>query len=149
MSRSCDPQYPQTVSEILDDRIRFRRATIQAVLRLKESHPWKGTFAERKAKFHRLHKDLCRIYGKHTRLRFRKIDGGRSDDSSYNEVADVITLRGKLSVITYLHEFSHALGRNERGSCRWSVNLFKRCFPKQFSRCGYDGHLVRSQRRQT
>ena len=56
----------------------------------------------------------------------------------------VITMRGRLSVVTYLHEFAHALGRGERGACRWSLNLFRRVFPEQCARLRADGHTVRS-----
>jgi len=59
------------------------------------------------------------------------------------------------TVITYLHEFAHALlrqgyggqlssvalrakedalGHGERGACRWSINLFRRVFPAQYAR---------------
>jgi hypothetical protein len=46
------------------------------------------------------------------------------------------------SVVTYLHEFAHALGRNERGACRWSLNLFCRVFPREFARCAQRGHCL-------
>jgi hypothetical protein len=53
-------------------------------------------------------------------------------------------LRGKLSVVSYLHEAAHAFfGRSERRACKWSVNLFKRTFPVLFSRCAQDGHTLR------
>ena len=46
---------------IYDDPMRFRRATIQAVLRFKRSRPWSGSDRERKRKFRRLDRVLCRI----------------------------------------------------------------------------------------
>ena len=51
----------------------------------------------------------------------------------------------RLSVVTYLHEFAHAMGRDERGACRWSLNLFRRVFPEQFARLRTDGHTVRNR----
>ena len=36
-----------------------------------------------------------------------------------------------------------ALGHGERGACRWSINLFRRVFPAQFSRLGTSGHTLR------
>jgi hypothetical protein len=54
--------------------------------------------------------------------------------------------RGRLSVVTYLHEFAHALGRDERGACRWSINLFRRVFPEQFARLAASGHTLRRGR---
>ena len=49
---------------------------------------------------------------------------------------------GRLSVVTFLHEFGHALGYGERGACRWSINLFRRCFPRSFARCRQAGHTL-------
>ena len=138
--------YPHTIAEILDDRMRFRRDTIEAVLRFRQSRPWRGSVAEQKAKFRRLHQDLCRIYGKQTTLEFGVLDGECSDRSYYSPVHDAIRLVGRLSVVTYLHEFAHALRKDEQGACRWSVNLFRRCFPRQFARCGTEGHMLRRGR---
>ena len=135
--------YPQTVAEVLDPPVRFRDATVMAVRQFAMSRPWRGTVEERKAKFLRLHRRLCAIYGKTTRLRFGPLDGECSGGSCYSPHDDLIELSGKLSVTTYLHEFAHALGRGERGACRWSINLFRRCFPRSFGRCRSDGHMLR------
>ena len=143
--------YPATVSEIIDDGIRYRRSTIAAAKWFARRKPWRGRIGCRKQKFARLHEKLCETYGKTTRLVFEGTHrNGPSGSSSYTPAADVITLRGRLSVVTYLHEFAHALGRDERGACRWSVNLFKRCFPRSFSRCVTSGHcLMRPDARNT
>jgi hypothetical protein len=138
-----DMSYPQTVKEVLDDSMKFRPKNIEAVLRFKASHPWRGSIEERELKFLRLHQDLCHIYGKRTLLGFGQLDGGTSSDSSYCPADDTVTLRGRLSVVTMLHEWGHVLGKDEHGACRWSINLFKRCFPKQFVKCAHDGHMLR------
>jgi hypothetical protein len=81
-------------------------------------------------------------------LRFERIDGIFSGASSCQRRGDgrpaAITMRGKLSVVTFLHEFAHALGRDERGACRWSINLFRRAFPEQYARLQADGHTLRT-----
>jgi hypothetical protein len=41
-----------------------------------------------------------------------------------------------------LHEFAHARGADERQACRWSINLFKKCFPRSFARCRVIGHTL-------
>ncbi|KKL57327.1 hypothetical protein LCGC14_2236530 [marine sediment metagenome] len=133
--------YPRTVAEVLDDQMRFRRETVQAVLRFKRDLPWNGWERERKRKFRRLHRALRRVYGKQTGLSFGLLDGACSGRSSYDRLQDVIILRGRLSVTTYLHEVAHALGRGERGACRWSVNLFRKCFPRQFALCWAEGNV--------
>jgi hypothetical protein len=136
--------YPATVSEVLDPPVRSRAATVEAVHRFAAARPWRGSQDERIGKFQTVHADLCRIYGKGTRLRFGPLDGGSSGSSFYNQGLDVIELRGKLSVVTYLHEFVHALGRDERGACRWSLSLFRKCFPQHFSGCRADAHMLRA-----
>ena len=140
--------YPRTVAEILDDQMSFRRATVQAVLRLKRSRPWSGSERERKRKLRRLHRTLCRIYDKRTGLGFGLLDGACSGRSGYDGFQDVIILRGRLSVTTYLHEFGHALCKGERGACRWSVNLFRLCFPREFAACWAEGHMLRRVRQE-
>ena len=135
--------YPQSVAEVLDPPVRFRSATSMAVKRFAMSRPWRGTIEQRKAKFRRLHRRLCRVYDKGTRLRFGPLDGECSGGSFYSPHDDLIELSGGLSVVTYLHEFAHALGRGERGACRWSLNLFRECFPRSFARCEHEGHMLR------
>ncbi len=135
--------YPATVAEVLDPPVRFRPAVLATVRRFARSKPYRGSLEQRKDKFLALHRDLCRVYGKRTRLTFGDLDGGDSGSSHYRHSADEITLCGKLSVVTMLHEFAHALGRDERGAVRWSVNLFRTCFPRSFACCQPDGHTIR------
>ncbi len=139
------PNYPQTVAEVLDPPVRFRHGVVAAVRRFKRSKPWRGTEDERKAKFERLHYDLCALYSKQTRLVIGLLDGEDSGSSHYVRPSDTITLCGKLSVLTFLHEFGHALGKDERAACRWSLNLFRAVFPVSFARCVAVGHTLRSR----
>jgi hypothetical protein len=144
MSHLCQEMiYPASVTEVLDPPIRFRAATIAAVRRFARSNPWRGTVEERKSKVQLLHDDLCRVYQKRTQLDFDMLEDGCSGASSYCILSDTITLRGRISFVTYAHEFAHALGRDEFGAVRWSVNLFRRCFPRSFSRCVSAGHMLR------
>lgn len=138
--------YPATIAEILDPPVCYRCATLAAVRRFARSRPWRGSFSHRRQKFELLHADLCRVYGKSTTLTLGEEDVRDSGESSYSPALDRIKLRGRLSVVTYLHEFAHAIGRDERGACRWSSNLFRACFPRSFARCVADGHLLRRPR---
>ena len=140
--------YPATVAECLDERARYRRGVVAAVSAFRDESPWRGTLEERKVKFGRLNAALARAYGMpEPELRFERIDGTFSGASTCRRGGPgepaVITMRGRLSVVTYLHEFAHALGRGESGACRWSLNLFRRVFPAQFARLRADGHTVR------
>ena len=135
--------YPETVLEVLDDEMRFRPATLRAVQAFAFSKPWRGSLEKRKKKFLTLNHDLassCDI--PEPDLRFERIDGTSSKGSYYQPNAHRIVMTGKLSVVTYLHEFGHALGKDEVDACRWSVNLFRRCFPRQFSRLVHRGHTL-------
>jgi hypothetical protein len=142
------PNYPATVAEVLDPPVHFRPAVIEAVKRFARAKPYRGTCDERKQKFIALHHDLCSVYGKQTSLTFGVIDGSDSGSSFYRPATDSITLTGKLSAVTYLHEFAHALGRDERGAVRWSVNLFRLCFPRSFARCMTEDHTLRQPSQQ-
>ena len=61
---------------------------------------------------------------------------------SYHPATHTITLEGRLSVVTFLHEFGHARGYGERGACRFSINPFRRVFPRLFARCRRVGHTL-------
>jgi len=142
--------YPSTVGECLSDRAKFRRGVIPAVRAFKRAGPWRGSLEERKRKFRLLNEALAAAHGMPApELRFAGIDGSFSGASSCLRRGDgrpaVITMRGKLSVVTFLHEFAHALGRDERGACRWSINLFRRVFPEQYARLRADGHTLRTR----
>ena len=139
--------YPQTHTEVLDPPVDFKDDTLEVVRCFKNRGPWKGSFQERKANYRQLHESLNIIYGKTTKLVFHKDlrksgASGASGSSNYNRGTDTITLNGKLSVITYLHEYRHAMGGNEFAAVRWSLNLFRAVFPEQFARLGFNGHMA-------
>src|SRR5204863_9906705 len=106
------PNYPATVQEVLDPGLKFKPAALRAVRAIARSGPWRGSVARRKGKFRRLNRDLAAAYGvPEPRLAFRGVEAGAdSGGSSYRPAAHTITLAGRLSVVTYLHEFAHARG---------------------------------------
>jgi hypothetical protein len=138
------PNYPRTVREVLSRRQTYRPATLRAVRAFARSKPWRGTLKQRAAKFSALHFELCRVYGRSIRLTFRIDESRHSGSSCYRPSEQRIILNGRLlSVVTYLHEFAHALyGRSERTACRWSINLFRRCFPRSYNQCAQVGHTL-------
>jgi hypothetical protein len=148
MMRSSMADYPANVYEVLDDNMKFRAAVLRAVRAFARSKPWRGTLAERWQKFQRLNNALAIAHRIEPPMLVLGGDGeGSSDRSHYEKRRHAIVLRGRLSVVTFLHEFAHALGKDERVACRWSINLFKKCFPASFARCRFDRHMVRSARR--
>jgi hypothetical protein len=142
--RRSDP-YPGTVEEILDPKMKFRPDVLRGVRAFARSRPWRGTIAERPAKFRALNRALAAAYEVAApTLVFGGSDNEDSCHSCYIQALDTIFMRGRLSVITYLHEWGHKrFGRSEIRACRWSVNLFARCFPKSFARLRSEGHMCR------
>ena len=135
--------YPETVAEILDNRMTFNPNALRAVRAFAKSKPWRGTIEERQQKFRQLNTDLSAAYGiSAPTLVFAGFGAGDSCDSSYRPATNTITLTG-LSVVTLLHEHAHARGMGERGATRWSVNIFRRCFPKSYAGCQQVGHMLR------
>lgn len=135
--------YPETVLEVVDADMRFRPAALRAVRRFAQSNPWRGSLDERKRKFTTLNRALARAFGiEEPTLHFGRMDGGSSGGSYFVPALHQITLVGKLSVVTYLHEFAHARRLSERGACSWSINIFRRCFPREYARLVGRGHML-------
>jgi hypothetical protein len=140
-----DP-YPATVQEVLDDAMTFKPAALAALREFKKSHPWRGSIDDRHKKFRQLHETLCTVYGLNPppRLILGNDHASCSGRSCFIPSMNAIVLRGRLSVTTYLHEFAHARGMNERGAAKFSVNAFRKVWPKLFARCRHEGHLLRA-----
>lgn len=134
--------YPRTAQEVLNPPVVFKQSTIGAVTNFKINNPWEGSIEDRFAKFRQLNDDLNKIYGKSVSLEKGRINFSDSGSSYFNAVDNVIVLKGRLSVITYLHEYAHVLGKDERQAVRWSLNLFKQVFPDKFARLGFMGHVA-------
>ena len=65
-----------------------------------------------------------------------------STASNYDPRTHKITMVGRLSIITFLHEFAHSQGKDETGAVNWSLSLFKRVFPRAFAKLIADHHLL-------
>lgn len=139
--------YLASVAEVIDLAMTFKPAALRAVRRFARSKPWRGTLEERSRKFHRLNRDLARAYGIERPVLVIAVDRERATGNGcYCPATHLIRLVAKLSVVTYLHEFGHARGYDERRACRFSINLFRRTFPRSFARCIHVGHTMRSPR---
>ncbi len=139
--------YPATVLEVLDDEIAYPDELLRAVRIFAAAKPWSGSMESRKRKLSDANRMMAEACGVDMpTLAFGCLDGSSSGASSYSPRDHRIVMVGKLSVVTFLHEFAHALGHDERKACRWSINLFRRCFPRQYSRLIHVGHtLIRPQ----
>ena len=76
--------YPRTVLEVIDPKIKFRPATIKSVRWFRKMRPWHGSPEKRQQKFAWLNQALARTYGIRTPdLRFGLFDGSHSGGSHY------------------------------------------------------------------
>lgn len=142
--------YPASAQEILVAGKKYHPNALRAVRKFARAKPWQGTLSDRQTKLRQLNHDLAAAYGiVEPQLVFGEVnrDAGDSGSSCYIPTVQAIILRGRLSVVTYLHEFAHHLyGNSEQIACRWSVNLFRRCFPKSWQKLRFEGHMVRTDR---
>jgi len=131
------PNYPETVAEILDDRMTFKPAALRAVRELARSKPWQGTQRERLLKLRLCLPKLADAYD----IPCPNLARGAIDCfvPAFNSI---YLRRSHLSVVSFLHEFSHARGFDERKAVRWSVNLFRRCFPRSYASCRHERHML-------
>lgn len=149
--------YPDTVEEVLNDEIKYRKGVIAAVKTWKNKKLWGSkTNQERLDGFIEMSKTLAPLYN--IEVPAVTVDGidltdtvrntkmNMSGQSSYTPSMHTITMRGNLSIITFLHEFGHALGKGERSTCEWSINLFKKVFPAQYKKLNAHGHTLQRQR---
>jgi len=134
------PHYPRTVAEVLDDDMKFNPDVLRAVKAYRAAKPWRGSEDEKRAKLRVFHRALCRIYGRSTALVLVG-EAALACAGIFEPALDRITL-GKVSVVTYLHEFGHVLGKDERETCRWSINLFRRIFPRSYANCDHAGYML-------
>jgi hypothetical protein len=148
MSQTYRANYPATVNEVIRERT-FKPECLRALREFRRSKAWQGTIKERKAKFLALHAKLCEVYGLRTTLKFSQISEPEAPTGNgcYIPAHNVIVLVGKLSVVTYLHEFAHARGADERVAVSWSVGLFRRFFPRSYANCEHAGHVLVNNRR--
>jgi len=134
-------EYPETIQEVIKDR-KYKREVLKAMRKFKKTKPFRGSFPKRRAKHAKLFFELCAVYEISLNLMLPTRDG-QEGSGFYSHYQRSVRIGGKLSVVTLFHEFAHALGKDEKGACSWSLNLFKRFFPKSFERGFADGHCLR------
>lgn len=147
--RKKNRQYPSSVEEVLDDTIKYRREVIRAMNSYKDMKPWEGTPFQKAAKMFWLHLQLCEIYGANTSITFDPaILCGRESKTGNGWCdfqIDNIHIIGRVSVLTFLHEWGHRLhGESEHLACWWSINLFRKIFPGSFNKLleNANGHFL-------
>src|SRR5688572_23068258 len=100
--------YPRTVAEVLNPQKRFKPDVLRAVRAFARSKPWRGSVAERQDKFRMLNAALAAAYAiEPPQLVFGTDEAHSSGSSCYMPAMDTMMLRGRLSVVTFLHEWGH------------------------------------------
>lgn len=137
-----DEPYPETVAESIDDEMKYRLGVTKAMKRYAKSKPWGGTFEDRCGKLATLFTELACEYG--LAVPTLLIYTGIGHSYSYSEGAIRLDAKSGYgpSVLSALHEFGHYLGKGEKGTCKWSINLFKRHFPNSYSKLVPNGHML-------
>lgn len=142
-------QYPSSVEEVLDDTVKYRRDIIRVMNEFKALNPWKGTPRQKAAKLCWLHIQLCESYGTNTSLTFDPEilcdQESKHGNGWYHHGMNNIHICGKISVLTFLHEWGHNLhGASEHLACWWSINLFRKIFPSNFEKLlnNANGHYL-------
>lgn len=141
--------YPQDIAELDLDAVQLAPQMLEAARRFAASRPWRGTVKRRKAKFRAAIKDICVAAGvKPPRVIFAVDEESESGRSCCVPALGLIVLRGRLSVITALHEVIHLLhGPSEKTAVAISLALFRVAFPRSFRRLTFRGHMAVARRR--
>lgn len=123
-------KYP-TAEEIMNPEVDFKDNTIKTLLDWKvEFFPkWnKKSKEEQLNALETLIQKLCGVYEEEVSVE------KNGDLFCFVPSENTIHLdKNNPSIISTLHEFRHKLnGADEKAACRWSVQLFKKCFPTSF-----------------
>lgn len=134
---------------LIDDTMTFKPEAIRALREFKALRTGRGSDDDRLAGMQTLIDALASAYEVRCPVRVvaRDINGGFSGNSSVRLMEDVnvppyflITMTGKLSIITLLHEFAHIRfnSGNQVKVQKWAVNLFRKVYPRQFEQLTQD-----------
>lgn len=93
----------------------------------------------KRSAINKLTRILNAIFGKHVLLIYVE----EAPSCCYMRLLNTIVLNKSLSIISFLHEYGHALyGNSELKACRFSVHLFKDAFPKSYAKLQWRGHML-------
>lgn len=134
-------EYPDNI--MLDEDFKLRLSAKRALRRFRAAKPYRHEGAAFIMLVDILYSDLSEIYGiPCPRIKHEGEWEGTSGGSNYDPSTHTITLKGKKSIITTLHEFAHARGYGEHGAVWWSVNIFRLLWPKSFEQLEAEGHFL-------
>lgn len=137
-------QKSEYIIGLVAEEIHFPETVVAALKNFKRNHKYNSPLPFEQATQARFEamKDMVRIFSaaygiEPIELRMSNItSNGDSSRSYYNDDENerYVLLTGKLSIITFLHEFGHVLGFDEEQARKWSLTLFKKVYPIAFDR---------------
>lgn len=138
--------YP-TQKQILQTKPDISKKIIDATLLWKTNHlkRWRDYSTPEKIKnLHTLINILTTTHQKENKNYKKTLKIKNDLIYAYNTDSRTIFLdKNNPSIISTLHELAHHLyGPSELSACRWSVWLFKECFPGLYKKLEWKGHLL-------
>ena len=134
--------YP-TKEKILEKRPNIKEYDIQTALDWKNICLSLGSWkkASKEEKIENLKTLIIVISGNHN----LSIHIELSDEYAYEAALNTIYLdKNNPSILSSLHELGHHLyGHSELKACRWSIWLFKECFPGLYKQLKWEGHMLK------
>lgn len=138
-----EKKYP-TSNEIMTPEISFKNNTIKTVLEWKHQYFPKWSTRPKPNQLDALEelvKKLCGVYGETVTI------NKQGDFFCFIPKDNTLCLdKNNPSIVSTLHEFRHKInGYDETSACRWSVQLFKKCFPNSFDKLEFakGSHLLK------
>ena len=124
------PKYP-TKNEILKHKTIITKEEINILQKWKKTKPTIKNLKQLITKLTKLHK--LKIKTKYN----------SNKPAHYNPTTKTINLNN-FSIITTLHETGHAIhGQPEIKACAYSIQLFKKIFPKEYKKLKWIGHMLK------
>jgi len=138
--------YP-TKNKIIDEinNNPTNKSTVKTLKKWKKNHYTKKWSKKEKEEKHKSIENLIKnIYNQHYPTKKIKI---KWDNKGWRYVPHINTIYGKInniSIISALHETGHAIyGESETKACAFSVELFSLCFPSEFNKLKWVGHMLK------
>ena len=128
-------KYP-TKEQITEHEIIFDLKTIEKVKNWKQINYKNWKTKSNHAKYHALKRLI-------TTLNY-EIHGTEGMSYCYFPTFNLIVInKNNLSIISTLHEIAHSkFGESELQACRWSTQLFQKCFPREYKKLKWKNHLL-------
>lgn len=138
------------LANLMEDSPTYDEHMLEAVRKLASGKPWKGSFDRRLDLLSTCVRELCKARGG---TMWQLVHTGKKTGSStlskLQPQLHRINITGRLSVVTVLMLFAGSAENMTRfEEVRWSLCLFRLCFPRSFARCTLsDGLIVNTGRR--